>query len=76
MKEYLSKIQPKHYGIISAILAMIGIYIILLICWILVDQSIDYTTILIYRTFEDAVAFTKVLRNIYDRHSGVSFLSQ
>lgn len=32
MKEYLSKIQPKHYGIISAILAMIGIYIIFALC--------------------------------------------
>ena len=52
---------------------LIGIYILLLICWILVDQSIDYVIQLIFRTFEDAVAFTKVLRNIYDRHSGVSY---
>ena len=32
MEKYLSKIQQKHYGIVSAVLAMVGIYIIFSLC--------------------------------------------
>lgn len=32
MEKYLSKIKQKHYGIVSAVLAMVGIYIIFSLC--------------------------------------------
>ena len=33
--------------------------------------KVFHSSFLSHRTYEEAVAFTKVLRNIYDRHSGV-----